>query len=137
MTGFSCRNVFIISKMKEICMSEENKLLKNFIPVQKINNDEVLEVLTEIMRYKAEQIRRYGDSVNRELFRMGIATNITTKVSYGSTGIDVLVHFDVLAVRSDKIRELEKKAKRYNKLQFNEDINFNDMELNISDERNE
>jgi len=96
-------------------MNENNKYLKDYISVEKIKNNHINDYLLQIMRYKAEQIRRYVDSVDRELFNGGIVSNITTKILYETSGIDLIIHFDVISVHLDKIHDLEKRANRYNK----------------------
>jgi len=108
-------------------MSESKDYLKNYIPFEKLDNQKAKEALMEIMHAKVEQIRRYSDSVVRELQKYGVLISIETKADWSSKGLDLCIHFDVIAIRSEIIRDLEIKAIKYQKMKKIDDIDLRDL----------
>jgi len=108
-------------------MSENKDYLKNYIPFEKLDNQKAKEALMEIMHAKVEQIRRYSDSVVRELQKYGVLISMETKANWSSQGLDLYIHFDVIAVRNETIRDLEIKAIKYQKMKRIDDEDLRDL----------
>jgi len=113
-------------------MSENKDYLKNYTQFEKIESEKAREALLEIMRAKAEQIRRYADSVARMLQQSGVLVSIETKADLDAKGLNLHIHFDIVAVRNDKIHDLERRTLKFQKMKEIDDVGLND--LNVDDE---
>lgn len=117
-------NLINYNKVLLVEMSDEKDYLRSYTLFEKLENEKAKEALLEIMRAKAEQIRRYADSVIRLLQQSGVILSISTKTEWSTTGLDVYIHFDIVSVRNDKIPELERRTLKFQKMK---DIDDDDL----------
>jgi len=130
--------IFIICKEDIIpSMTEKKDFLKGYILYENLNSDILRESLLALMRFKAEQIRRYADFVARELYRSGLLVSIKSDITWTNQDLQVVIHIDIVAVKSDKIRDLEKRVLKLYRLQELNNIIFKEPETNNNGDKHE
>ena len=116
-------------------MTEKKDYLKGYILFENLTSDIVRESLVALMRFKAEQIRRYADFVVRDLYRSGLLASIKSDITLTNQDLQVVIHINIVAVKNDKIRDLEKRVLKLYRSQDLDDMIFKESETNNNDDK--
>jgi len=108
-------------------MSEGKDHLKGYTLFEKIENQKVRDAILEIMRNRAEQIRRYADGIVRILEQGGVKISVDSKFNWSEKGLDLYIHIEAVAVRNDRLADLEKRTLKFQKLKEIEEIDVRDL----------